>query len=43
MLGKRTCRLLVVARQLLLALLEIFLAKEAKRRNVLWWKTPRLS
>ena len=33
----------VVARQFLLLLLETILAKEAKSRLVLWWKTPRLS
>ena len=42
-MGKEDKRQLVVARQLSLSLLETILAKEAKSRNVLWWKTPRLS
>ena len=36
-------RLVVVARRLPILLLETMLAKEAKSRIVLWWKTPRLS
>ena len=36
-------QLFVVARHLLLSLLETILAKEAKNRMVLLWKTPRLS
>ena len=35
--------LLVVARQVMLSLLEILLAKEAKDRIISQWKTPRLS
>jgi len=41
--GKEDKRLIVVAIRLALLLLETILAKEAKRRIVLWWKTPRLS
>jgi hypothetical protein len=43
MWGKGNVQSAVVARQWLLLLLETMLAKEAKNRNVLWWKTPRLS
>ena len=42
-MGKEDKRLIVVARRLTLLLLETILAKEAKSRIVLWWKTPRLS
>ena len=41
--GKEDKRLIVVARQQALSLLETILAKEAKSRNALRWKTPRLS
>ena len=43
MWGKRTNDRFVVATQPSLLLLETILAKEAKDRFVLWWKTPRLS
>ena len=43
MRGKRTYDGFAVATQPSLLLLETILAKEAKDRFVLWWKTPRLS
>jgi len=43
MWGKRTSIWLVVAIQLMSSLLETILAKEAKNRFVMLWKTPRLS
>ena len=43
MWGKRTNVWFVVAIQLTLLLLETILAKEAKNRFVMQWKTPRLS
>ena len=42
-MGKEDKREYVVAMHLASSLLETILAKEAKSRNVLWWKTPRLS
>ena len=43
MLGKRTSQRSIVARSVLLLLLEIMFAKEDKSRFALLWKTPRLS
>ena len=42
-MGKEDKCNVVVATQLASSLLETILAKEAKDRQVLWWKTPRLS
>jgi len=43
MWGKRTCGGLLVATVTDESLLETILAKEAKDRTILLWKTPRLS
>ena len=42
-MGKEDKCNFAMATQFALSLLETILAKEAKDRFVLWWKTPRLS